>query len=138
MLSLRFVNFATTPRGYFMPSNRYTRNVSVLATALLPITNLALDAQKGQTSRDEILLGLHYGDISNHKGRREVDYPRNIWPFFQDYIKHMEDDMLATSYADFWRWWYILDRYKGDEKGLEEFDQIVDACLERGLKVITK
>lgn len=89
----------------------------------------------GHAQKDTVLVGFHYGDIYNHEGRMTKDYPLNIWPFFDDYLEYMQDDMLKTSYVDFWRWWYILERYKGDEKGMTELDKMVDKCLERGMKV---
>lgn len=87
-----------------------------------------------QFKTDSILIGSHYGDMSNHEGRNKSEYPLNIWPFFCDYVKYMKDDMLKTSYADFWRWWYVLERYKGDEKGLAELEAILDKCTDLKLK----
>lgn len=94
-----------------------------------------LSATNGHAAREDVLIGLHYGETSLHEGRDPKDYPRNIWPYFEDYVKYLGDEMALTSYADFWRWWYIFERYKGDEKGLEELDAMVDECLARGLKV---
>ncbi len=114
---------------------------SSIFRAMLPATALSLLAaspcigQNGSLSKDEILIGIHYGDMSNQVGRDQKDHPLNIWPFFEDYLTYMEDELSTTSYADFWRWWFVLERYKGDEKGLEELDKVVDACLERGIKV---
>jgi hypothetical protein len=88
----------------------------------------------GRTAGDEILLGFHYGDMSNHEGRNDTDHPLNVWPYLEDYLKYLEADMSKTSYANFWRWWYILERYKGDEKGLSYLDGLVDELLKRGIK----
>ena len=107
----------------------------LLAAGIVMLSATAVPAQNGQARHDDILVGFHYGDLSNHEGRRQLDYPRNVWPFFRDYLDYMADEVAATSYADFWRWWYILERYKGDEKGLAELDEIVDACLARGIKI---
>ena len=96
---------------------------------------LTAGAVNGSTGLDEILIGLHYGDVSLNEGRDQRDHPRNIWPYFDDYAKFLADEMALTSYADFWRWWFILERYKGDETGLEQLDTIVDRCLDLGLKV---
>jgi len=85
---------------------------------------------------DSVLMGFHYADHSNSDRCRDTNnHPTNIYPYFQDYLEYMEDDLLASSYADFWRWWYILERYKGDELGMGELDGIVEACLARGIKV---
>lgn len=116
------------------------KKITVWLSALITIgVSMRSHAQafpiNAQTRPEEVLLGLHYCDASNHEGQQEENYPINIFPFFDDYLKYLEDEMRLTSFADFWRWWYIFERYKGDEKGLEEFDEIVDACLERGLKV---
>jgi hypothetical protein len=114
---------------------------SSILRKVIPATALSLLAvqpcisQNGNLTKDEILVGFHYGDMSNQIGRDQKDHPLNIWPFFEDYLTYMEDELLTTSYADFWRWWFVLERYKGDEKGLEELDKVVDACLERGIKV---
>ncbi len=109
------------------------RMIPAAALSLLAVQSCV--GQNGTLTKDEILLGFHYGDMSNQLGRDEKDHPLNIWPFFEDYLTYMEDELLTTSYADFWRWWYVLERYKGDEKGLAELDRVVDACLERGIKV---
>ncbi|MCL2815714.1 MAG: hypothetical protein FWD23_14045 [Oscillospiraceae bacterium] len=86
--------------------------------------------------RENILMGFHYADFSNCNRVREMkNYPLNIYPYFEDYLEFMESDLLQSSYADFWRWWYILERYKGDELGMGELDKIVDECLKRGIKV---
>jgi hypothetical protein len=85
---------------------------------------------------DSILMGFHYADHSNCDRTRDTnDYPINIYPYFHDYLEYMEEDLCTSNYADFWRWWYILERYKGDELGMGELDGIVDACLSRGIKV---
>ena len=88
------------------------------------------------SERDSILMGFHYMDGSNMEHIRDpINYPINIYPYFEDYLVYMENDMLQSNYADFWRWWYVLERYKGDELGLKELDDIVEDCLKRSIKV---
>lgn len=89
----------------------------------------------GQFSHEHVLLGVHYGDMSNHEGRDMRKHPLNIWAYFEDYVKYMDEDLRKTSYVDFWRWWYVIERYKGDERGLAELDHLADLILERGLKL---
>ncbi len=88
----------------------------------------------GRAGHDNVLLGMHFLHQNidcNARGRDPVD----IAPSFWDYVEHMPEDLERMSYADFWHWWHEFERYKGDEKGLSEFDRIVDECLARGTKV---
>lgn len=88
----------------------------------------------GHARRDHVLLGLHFlhSRLDCNARTRGLE---DIVPTFLDYVDHMPEDLEAMSYADFWHWWYELERFKGDEAGLAALDTMVDACLERGLKV---
>ncbi len=91
-------------------------------------------AYSGKATHENVLLGMHFLHANtdcNAKGRDPVD----IAPSFGDYTRFMPEDLRHMSYADFWHWWYEFERYKGDEKGLTEFDRIVNECLARGMKV---
>src|SRR5215510_13200017 len=104
--------------------------LAVFVLASVPC--LAAPGFDARSTKEQVLFGFHYGDMANHEGRNETDHPLNIWPYLEDYFKYMEDDLLKTSYADLWRWWYVLERYKGDEKGLVYLDGLVDELLKRG------
>lgn len=97
----------------------------------------AVAGQSGVARHDNVLLGFHF--VPDHADETAKALPHidrsGLAPGFWDYCAHMPEDLRYVSYADFWYWWYTLERYKGDEKGLEEFDKIVDACLSRGMKV---
>lgn len=89
----------------------------------------------GHAAHDEVLIGMHFIDKSNGNAMELSADPVDVTPNFDDYLRYMPEDVARMSYADFWRWWYVFERYKGDEKGLREFDAIVDACLARGIKI---
>ena len=89
---------------------------------------------KGTASHEDVLLGMHFmherADCNVTGEGRE-----NVVPSFWDYVESMPEDLGHMSYADFWHWWYEFERYKGDERGLDRMDRIVDECLHRGMKV---
>ena len=102
-----------------------------------PIVSAATSAGtdcSGTAGHEHVLLGMHFlhqNTDCNVRRRDPVDIAPSLW----DYIRYMPEDLEHMSYADFWHWWYEFERYKGDEKGLAEFDRVVDECLARGLKV---
>jgi hypothetical protein len=88
-----------------------------------------------------MLLGMHF--INNHVDKALKDRKAGafdpaaiaIGPGFMDYLHYASEDLEHVSYVDFWRWWYELERYKGDEAGLADLDEKLQVCLERGIKV---
>lgn len=90
-------------------------------------------ANRAYATPDNVLLGMHF--MHARTDCNTCGGSRDIAPGFWDYVEHMPEDLEHMSYADFWHWWSEFERYKGDEKGLADFDQIVDACIARGMKV---
>ena len=83
---------------------------------------------------DRVLLGMHF--VEDGAGPSPASsVPEANFPWFGDYVKYMPDDLKYVSYADFWRWWYNLERYKGDEQGMQTLDTLVAKCLELGIRV---
>ena len=103
-------------------------------------------AISGNATHDEMLLGMHFieGSPENAVRAAQARNPR-IKPEemltvasmagLDDYIKYMPRIFAHSSYADFWKWWFEFERYKGDEAGLAAFEQVIKKCMERGMKV---
>lgn len=95
----------------------------------------------GQADHDQVLLGMHFIQSKIAKAlrkRKDTAFdPATLAPVagFWDYITYMSADLAHVSYADFWRWWSELERYKGDEAGLAQLEGELQACLARGMKV---
>ena len=108
--------------------------IAVMAALAASSCALSAAGQSGQATHDNVLLGIHFlhqrADCNTTKDRFQDATP-SIW----DYFRQMPEDVAHISYADFWHWWYEFERYKGDEKGLDQMDAIVDACLQHGMKV---
>lgn len=94
-------------------------------------------SQSGSMDKDDVLLGMHFTANNGDAEARNLNGgdPINVTPGYYDYGKYMPEDLKHMSYADFWYWWYTLERYKGDERGLMELDALVKDCLDRGMKV---
>lgn len=94
-------------------------------------------SQSGSMDKDDVLLGMHFTSDNGDAEARGLNGgdPINVTPGYSDYVKYMPEDLKHMSYADFWYWWYTLERYKGDERGLMELDKLVQDCLDRGMKV---
>lgn len=111
----------------------------VMAMSILLCTGLsrAHADLSGSATHENVLIGMHFLDGSSDDAARALNGgdPVNIAPAFYDYLKYMPEDLKHMSYADFWRWWWDLERYKGDEHGLKQLDAVVQECLSRGMKV---
>ena len=106
----------------------------ILALIMLSgFSTLAVAGTPGSVTREQVLLGMHFVHTRT-AFNPAAGIPVEIASFW-DYVEHMPEDLNHISYADFWHWWSEFERYKGDEKGFTEFDQIVEACLVRGIKV---
>lgn len=118
------------------------KNLSILIfcafALILSFARPALAGQSGHAAHDSVLIGMHFTDNDGDKdaaivGATKGD-PINVFPGFKDYLKYMPEDVARMSYADFWLWWYDIERYKGDEKRLKVLDETVNECLARGIK----
>lgn len=112
--------------------------VGILAMMLTQVSNTRVSAgQSGSIGHDDVLLGMHFVDSDGDRQARGLNGgdPIGVVPGFPDYVKYMPEDLKHMSYADFWYWWFSLERYKGDEKGLGELDALVEQCMDRGMKV---
>ena len=118
-----------------------------IATAVAIVAGIAGMAQAGQggnATHDEVLLGMHFiegnGDAQAIQATAKKSTPKDVAnalsiAALDDYLKYMPDDLKQMSYADFWKWWFEFERYKGDEAGLAAFDKTVNKLMERGMKV---
>lgn len=109
-----------------------------VVTLLVLSLGVAQAGQSGQVTHDSVLIGMHFvsdGNPDNLGSAFEGKDPLNVTPGLSDYLKYMPRDLAHMSYADFWRWWYELERYKGDEAGLSRLDAIARTCLANGMKV---
>ena len=98
----------------------------------------------GQATHDEVLIGMHFfeggGDakapalLARKAAPSEIANAISV-NCFDDCIKYIPQDLAHMSYADFWKWWFEFERYKGDEAGLISFEKVIDECMARGMKV---
>lgn len=113
--------------------------LGVIIMAIVTSTGItgAQAAVSGSAKHENVLIGMHFIDGTSDDAARALDGgdPVNLVAGFYDYVKYMPEDFKQMSYADFWRWWFTLERYKGDEHGLRELDAVVEECLSRGMKV---
>lgn len=84
-----------------------------VVTLLVLSLGVAQAGQSGQVTHDSVLIGMHFVSDGNHDNLGsafEGKDPLNVTPGLSDYLKYMPRDLAHMSYADFWRWWYELER----------------------------
>ena len=114
--------------------NSLPEKLSVAVLFLASGMCVARAGQPGQMTHDHVLLGMHFLHTQSDNNATGEGVA-NVTPGFWDYVTYMPEDLAHVSYADFWHWWSEFERYKGDERGLAEMDSIIQACLQRGMKV---
>ena len=90
-------------------------------------------AQAGHATHEDLLLGFHF----NFNRPAAPKSPAEAYVSFPDFVKYQPEDLARISYADWWVSWNMAERYKGDELGLRQVDEHVNAALDAGLKVKT-
>ena len=139
-------NNPTIPNIYIINHKGNTKGQNHMRILILGVIIMAIVTSTGVCARttvsgsakhENVLIGMHFIDGSSDDAARALNGgdPVNIAAGFYDYLKYMPEDLTHFSYADFWRWWFTLERYKGDEHGLRELDAVVEECLTRGMKV---